>query len=631
VPKVQSENPVKPQKAVSVPQAEEAQDTVTVVYSSQAGVAKRYATEFATQASAHNVKGTLVNIKDFDMDTLATQNCIVYVVSTYTDGTPAKDGKVFHDWLEDTSQDHRVERTFLSGVQYGVFGCGNSVYGTHFNTVAKQTDEYMNSLAAKRLVPVGMGDVDSGDMDHQFLLWSRSFWRALKRLIAKRKKKARGKLREQQRANAAGEESVSEEDNASGEMLELEDLGKMKRPAEGSDDEVELHTDKNKPVGDMLNPTTRKALSKQGYKLLGGHSGVKLCRWTKSMLRGRGGCYKHTFYGISSFQCMEMTPSLACANKCVFCWRHHTNPVAKEWKWKVDDPKFLVESAVEGHKELIRSARGIPGVKPEIFKEAQTIRHCALSLVGEPIFYPRINEFVDLLHEKNISSFMVTNAQFPDQLRDLHPVTQLYLSIDAATKDSLKAVDRPLFTDFWERFLSSIDELKKKGQRTVFRLTLVKEHNMAEIQAYAELIVRGVPDLIEVKGVTFCGDTATSDLTIKNTPFHQEVVSFCTQLCDAVTALLPADQADYGLACEHEHSLCVLIANKNKYMVDGEWCTWINYEKFHELVRSGKPFSSVDYLEKTPSWARFGSQEQGFSPQQERFKRVKAKPPTQGC
>lgn len=59
----------------------------------------------------------------------------------------------------------------------------------------------------------------------------------------------------------------------------------------------------------------------------------------------------------------------------------------------------MVESAVEGHKELIRSARGIPGVKPEIFKEAQTIRHCALSLVGEPIFYPRINEFVDLLHE----------------------------------------------------------------------------------------------------------------------------------------------------------------------------------------------------------------------------------------
>lgn len=35
------------------------------------------------------------------------------------------------------------------------------------------------------------------------------------------------------------------------------------------------------------------------------------------MLRGRGGCYKHTFYGIASHRCMEATPSLACANKCV--------------------------------------------------------------------------------------------------------------------------------------------------------------------------------------------------------------------------------------------------------------------------------------------------------------------------
>lgn len=62
-----------------------------------------------------------------------------------------------------------------------------------------------------------------------------------------------------------------------------------------------------------------------GYHIVGSHSGVKMCRWTKSMLRGRGGCYKHTFYGIESHRCMETTPSLACANKCVFCWRsaHH--------------------------------------------------------------------------------------------------------------------------------------------------------------------------------------------------------------------------------------------------------------------------------------------------------------------
>ena len=36
------------------------------------------------------------------------------------------------------------------------------------------------------------------------------------------------------------------------------------------------------------------------------------------MMRGRGGCYKHAFYDIASHRCMEATPSLACANKCVF-------------------------------------------------------------------------------------------------------------------------------------------------------------------------------------------------------------------------------------------------------------------------------------------------------------------------
>jgi hypothetical protein len=73
---------------------------------------------------------------------------------------------------------------------------------------------------------------------------------------------------------------------------------------------------------EMVTPAQRKTLTKQGYKIIGSHSAVKLCRWTKAQLRGRGGCYKHTFYGISSFQCMEATPSLACANKVCVSKRH---------------------------------------------------------------------------------------------------------------------------------------------------------------------------------------------------------------------------------------------------------------------------------------------------------------------
>lgn len=50
--------------------------------------------------------------------------------------------------------------------------------------------------------------------------------------------------------------------------------------------------------------------------------------------------------------------------------------------------------------------------------------------------------------------------------RNLVPVTQLYVSVDASTKETLKKIDRPLFRDFWPRFLSSLDELKKKVRRS---------------------------------------------------------------------------------------------------------------------------------------------------------------------
>ena len=34
-------------------------------------------------------------------------------------------------------------------------------------------------------------------------------------------------------------------------------------------------------VKEMVTPQLQKALEKQGYRIIGSHSGVKLCRWTK--------------------------------------------------------------------------------------------------------------------------------------------------------------------------------------------------------------------------------------------------------------------------------------------------------------------------------------------------------------
>ena len=68
-----------------------------------------------------------------------------------------------------------------------------------------------------------------------------------------------------------------------------------------------------------------------------------------------------------------------------------------------------------------------------------------------------------------------------------------------------------------------------------------------------------------------------------------------------------------------------------QFKVNNEWWTWIDYPRFHQLVKDfkcskgEKMFTSQDYMAKTPSWAVFGAKEQGFDPQETRFFRKSQK------
>ncbi|KAE8911078.1 S-adenosyl-L-methionine-dependent tRNA 4-demethylwyosine synthase [Phytophthora fragariae] len=632
--------------------------TVRILYGTQTGASKTMAetlekTLFALNISGFHFQTSVVNMKDYDQDNLEQEDIVVAVLSTWTHGKPPEDALVFCNWITDMTQDFRVSKSWLNGVQHAVFGLGNAEYDEDYGTAAKNLDRELSELGSPSLVQLGLGD-DNIDQFKQFDVWMDNLVAAMceyssEKAVAALKKSdspvkagkkewlSQNEFRRQKRAKKAEvaaangetvelneEDLVNEQflvdefsddeeqnqekaDDDSG-MVDVEDIGKSMKESEAASKSRE-----------MVTPMQRKALTKEGYKIIGTHSAVKLCRWTKHQLRGRGGCYKHAFYGITSYQCMETTPSLACANKCVFCWRHHKNPVGRVWRWKTDDAETLVKGSIERHQGMIKELKGLPGLIPARWDEAFTVRHCALSLVGEAIMYPQINEFCKQLHNRHISSFLVTNAQFPEKIAALDPITQLYVSVDAATKESLRAVDRPLFKDFWERFLACLEELKHKGQRTVYRLTLVKSYNMEELDNYAELINIGQPDFIEVKAVTYCGKSDGSDLTMKNVPWHEEVRGFCSALCDRVSG-------EYALASEHAHSNCVLIAKK-KFCRDGVWHTWIDYERFHELVtkfyEDGTPFTADDYTAPTPHWAVYDSKEQGFDPVETRFRRTK--------
>ena len=55
-----------------------------------------------------------------------------------------------------------------------------------------------------------------------------------------------------------------------------------------------------------------------------------------------------------------------------------------------------------------------------------------------------------------------------------------------------------------------------------------------------------------------------------NVPWHEEVIDFVEQLSERL--------GDYAIACEHEHSNCLMLAKK-KFCIDGKWFTWIDYDK----------------------------------------------------
>ncbi|XP_048180452.1 S-adenosyl-L-methionine-dependent tRNA 4-demethylwyosine synthase TYW1-like isoform X1 [Corvus hawaiiensis] len=642
---------------------------VKIFYGSQTGTAKRFAKALAEAVTSLNLPVEVINMGDYDpedglSEETSSRNICVFLVATYTEGQPPESAAWFCKWLEEAANDFRVGKSFLQGLRYAVFGLGNSAYVDHYNTVGRRMDRWLWMLSASRIMTRAEGDCNvaqskHGSIEADFEAWKAKFLTLLQALCKGEKKPCSGKCKKgkckssgkQSKESSDHEHGTSEHENTEAEELfetsseeeaggtdsvvDVEDLGnimghmkKAKRERELEEGAAGTGRKEEAERREMITPALREALTKQGYKLIGSHSGVKLCRWTKSMLRGRGGCYKHTFYGIESHRCMEATPSLACANKCVFCWRHHTNPVGTEWRWKMDQPEMILQEAIENHQNMIKQFKGVSGVKAARLEEALTVKHCALSLVGEPIMYPQINRFVRLLHQHGISTFLVTNAQFPEEIRRLEPVTQLYVSVDASTKESLRRIDRPLFKDFWQRFLDSLKALAEKQQRTVYRLTLVKAWNVDELKAYADLITLGKPDFIEVKGVTYCGESSASSLTMANVPWHGEVVSFVQELA----RLLP----DYGIACEHEHSNCVLMAH-SKFQVDGEWRTWIDYGRFQELVREheqsggSRTFSAAEYTARTPPWALFGARERGFDPLDVRFQRKNKARDISGC
>jgi tRNA wybutosine-synthesizing protein 1 len=305
-----------------------------------------------------------------------------------------------------------------------------------------------------------------------------------------------------------------------------------------------------------MNQELRKILEKQHYGIVGHHSGVKLCHWMRQSLLFNRECYKQTFYGIQSHRCLQMTPSInQCNHMCLFCWRHQGFN-EKEFE-KIDDPGYILDKSIETHRKLITGFKGDERCDQKKWKEANNPNMLACSLTGEPTLYPKLGEFFEECHKRNITTFLVTNGTNPDALENLHPLPkQLYVSIVAPNKEVYKRICSPLISDGWDNINKTLELLPSLDTRTVIRHTLVNGWNMDEkyIKEYAKLDEKAAPSYIEPKGYVFVG-YSRKRMTVLNMPSHEDVRSFGSVL---------ADYLGYELSMEKPDSRVVLLSKSSK-------------------------------------------------------------------
>ena len=306
----------------------------------------------------------------------------------------------------------------------------------------------------------------------------------------------------------------------------------------------------------------KKALEKASYEIVGNHSAVEICGWTKKGLNEESsGCYKQKFYGIRSHQCTQMTPAaVACDQKCVYCWRANEMFSGKQdlMEYANDDPADIVEGSIEGHLRKLSGFGGNPKIDRQKFIESQTVRHFAISLTGEPTLYKRLPEMMRELRVRKISSFLVTNGLHPEmieRLRDENSLpTQLYMSLDAPDEATWKKIDIPLVPNFWDKIKGTLKLMDGLETRKVLRMTVVKGWNDFDISGYADLIrLAGKQVMIEVKSYMHLGP-ARKRLSQDNMLSYEEIIEFSNKL---------ASELGWKVIEEAPNSLIALVAEED--------------------------------------------------------------------
>ncbi len=147
-------------------------DTLTIVYGSQTGNAKRAAESLLSEAGAQGLKARLLRADAYPLAELKRETQLIVVISTQGDGDPPDDARGFVE--------HLVGRRApkLEGLRFAVLGLGDSSYAK-FCEIGRVLDARLAELGGTRLAALGEADVD---IDTIAVPWRADVLRALEAL-----------------------------------------------------------------------------------------------------------------------------------------------------------------------------------------------------------------------------------------------------------------------------------------------------------------------------------------------------------------------------------------------------------------------------------------------------------------
>ncbi|MDQ3228533.1 MAG: assimilatory sulfite reductase (NADPH) flavoprotein subunit [Pseudomonadota bacterium] len=143
-----------PARPVAVPASEsQAAQTLTIVYGSQTGNAKRLAETLAQQAENAGLATRLLRADAYPVRELRNERHLFIVISTQGDGDPPDDARAFVEFITGKRAPE------LKQLKYAVLGLGDSSY-PQFCAIGRQLDERLAELGASRLLDRGDADLD---------------------------------------------------------------------------------------------------------------------------------------------------------------------------------------------------------------------------------------------------------------------------------------------------------------------------------------------------------------------------------------------------------------------------------------------------------------------------------------